>query len=131
MHQNWNAKKSLESWITHNSINPTDKKKVSTNNTPPHIYEEKDTIPITELESLVYKTAQLVDELGQEYIDFFHRAEKELEKAKQNLHTLDRIKTITTSNTSLHLESNPIQPESLLFQAWSATVSRTDIFMSH
>ncbi len=128
MHQNWNAKKSLENWITHNNINPTNKKKIPSHNTPPHIYEENDIIPITELESLVYKTAQLVDELGQEYIDLFHRAEKELAKAKQNLHTLARIRTISTS---LDLESNLIQPESLLFQAWTATVSGTDIFMPH
>lgn len=131
MIQHWNAQKALEDWISNNKTTCINKKKKAFTNEPLYFYQENETIPIAELESLVYKTAKLVDELGTDYIDLFHRAEKELEKAQQNLNTLERIRNITAPSKSSDLKSNLIEPKSLLFQAWSASVSGTDIFMSH
>lgn len=130
MNQYWNAKKVLKNWISHDRITTINKKKHFFTKESQYIYQENEAIPISELESTVYKTAKLVDELGAEYLDLFHRAEKELEKAQQNLHTLERIRNITAPYKS-NLKSNLIKPNSLLFQAWSASVSGTDIFMPH
>lgn len=116
----WNAQIAFEKWKTQNlkTSHSPDFKKSSL-----YLYQKEDTIPLVELEKLVVKAAQLVKELGEEYLDFFHRAEQELAAAKQKEESLQRIQNLLSKDTQdLHGKSNLIQPLSFLRQSWTESV---------
>lgn len=133
MSQEWNPEQVLKKWVERNSIFSTSGNVPCLGSVPIQFYKEGDYIPISELESAVQKSARIVNQLGPDYLGIFERAEHELEKAKQNLNTLERIQRIALSGTWCvsNLEGDLVKPKSFLFQAWSIAVPGTDVFMSH
>ena len=130
MPQVWNAEKALREWIVRNK--PTGNLSPFSSQLPKiHFYEEMDHIPLDELEQAVIKAARIVKDLGTEYIDIFERAERELQNARQERNTLERIKRIATGYQSSNIKSNLFQPKSFLLKAWSRTVSGTNVFVPH
>ena len=109
MTRNWDAKAALEKWVARSLRSPVNN--LPTDNLNPiYFYKEGDHIPISELESIVIKTARLVDQLGPDYIVIFERAERELEKAKRDMNTLERIRQIAHRSEHSDFESNLIKP---------------------
>lgn len=69
-------------------------------------YEEGEHIPLSAWEDAMFKAAKLVNELGEEYIALFERAEREYEAAKQNLSAIERMKML--SEEKPHSQNNQI-----------------------
>lgn len=132
MDQKWDAEKALEKWMGRNRFSDS-KKNPSVNSNLIHFYGENEYIPISELESVVLKAANIVNQLGPDYLDIFERAERELENAKQNMNTLERINRIALSGSQScsYIKSDLVQPKSFLLQAWASAVSGANVFMSH
>lgn len=126
----WNPQKVLNTWLDKNYSSLKNQKPYLFKQ-PIYFYKEGEQIPIEELQKVVIRTAQLVDALGHEYIGLFERAEKELKKAQENMHTLERIRNINHQYERLYLESNSIKPSFLLRERWTKAVSGAAVFMSH
>ncbi|GEM_PF-5653984 len=125
----WNPEEVLRRWAGQNLVGSA-KETIKSHLKP---YRSDDYIPIAELETVVLKTAGIVEALGPNYIDLFERAEAELTKAQQDLDTLERIKRIAL-NYDVHqsnIKNDLIKPSSFLLKAWAIAVSRANILMSH
>ena len=109
MNQKWDPKKVLQGWIERNSYS-TGIKSPLIKRSPLRFYEEGEHIPISELEMAVIKAAKIVHRLGPDYIDIFARAERELENAKQEIKTMERIRKIANIEKPSYLESDLIKP---------------------
>lgn len=135
MNRQWDAQIILEQWLENHQQKKPLTSFDGTEKEPIYLYRLNEAVPLKELENTVLIAAQLVQELGEDYIGIFERAERELAKAKQNLSTMERIRNLAKPNVSTPLssrfKSNFIKPNSLLFQAWSCAVSGPNVFMSH
>ena len=109
MSQKWDAKEVLEKWVKRN-LRKTHNNRTTFQKASIHFYKESEHIPISELEMAVFKAAKIVDELGPDYIDIFQRAEQELEKAKRDMRTMERIHRIAKQTKPSYLESDLIKP---------------------
>ena len=63
-------------------------------------YSEHESIPIEAWEKALIQTAKLVERLGERYLPLFERVERELEKAKNKLHSLEKVRGIANGDFS-------------------------------
>lgn len=59
-----------------------------------YLYQEGDSISVRELESIIVKSAELVVELGEDYLKLFLRAERELKIANEKLRSFQRAQSV-------------------------------------
>lgn len=116
----WNAERVLEKWIERN-VNPISI--LSKNAKPLKLYGQGDYIPIEEFEAVVIKAANLVNDLGEEYLCIFERAERELKDARERLAKMERIREIASHAKQRIGKGDFIQPNFLLRQTWAEAVS--------
>lgn len=95
MNQDWDAEKALKKWLSRN-MSTSRRKENPDQHATLFLYEEGSNVPIAELESAVVKAAEIVSELGTNYIDIFNRAESELVLAKEKLNTFRRIRFLAS-----------------------------------
>ncbi|MEM9298138.1 MAG: hypothetical protein AAGA64_07085 [Bacteroidota bacterium] len=129
MSEDWKAENTVSKWLDKN-FQPFQESNISEQLKGTSFFKEGYQLTISELEEMVLQAAMLVQELGEDYLDVFERAERELEKVKQNMSTFDRIKNITKPHRTKgllkrHFKSNFIEPDKLLLQAWTATIPRS------
>ena len=107
----------MKKWSVHDAFNKAINNYQNAASQSPIInfYEDNDPISIEVWEDILIKAARLVDRWGIEFLPIFERVEHELEKAKQQLHSLEKAKYIARTNltqTSKYLgdQSNFFEP---------------------
>lgn len=106
----------MNNWSVHKAFEKATKERNTTHLTSPliHIYDESETIPLEAWEDALIKSAKFVERLGTNYLPIFERVECELENAKQQLHSLEKAKTIAREN--LPLTNDQLRQQSYLIE---------------
>ena len=107
LNDDWNDKKVLNRWSKKNLLQS---RKQEESPSSIYIYTNDEQPSVAELEGIVLKCAKLIDELGIEYLGLFERAERELEKAKESLNTMEKIRVMANQSTQLNIEGNFLKP---------------------
>ncbi|PCJ20522.1 MAG: hypothetical protein COA96_15795 [SAR86 cluster bacterium] len=88
----WTAHKALEKAVNNHEDN--------LNSLTIYRYSEHESIPIEAWEKALIQAAKLVERLGERYLPLFDRVERELEKAKKKLHSLEKVRGIANGDFS-------------------------------
>jgi hypothetical protein len=91
--QHWNPNKTLQKWRDGNMKKSADLVFSNSDNLV-YLYQEGDSISVRELESIIVKSAELVVELGEDYLKLFLRAERELKIANEKLRSFQRAQSV-------------------------------------
>jgi len=107
----------MNNWSIHKAFQKAIKNRTPSHASSPviHIYAEDEQIPIEAWEDALVKSATFVEQWGVKYLPIFERVERELEKARQQLHSLEKAKSIATRslshiNDKLRQQSYLIEP---------------------
>lgn len=78
-------------------------------------YDQNEAIPVETWEDTLIRAARLVERLGPQYLPIFERVEKELEKARNRLTKLEKVRRIADGdyvliNKSLREQSDFFEP---------------------
>lgn len=104
---NWSVHKAFEKAIKNHTPNKASSHVIQ-------IYAEDEQIPIEAWEDALIKSATFVERWGVKYLPIFERVERELEKARQQLHSLEKAKSIATRSLS-HI-NNQLRQQSYLIE---------------
>ncbi len=101
----WNANKVLEQWLAKAYKGNTYERPIFK-----HPYECNHTFTISELKRLKLIAAHLVQELGEQYLEYYQFIEKHLKTKKAQQRDLQDIQRLLSSDNILNGKSNLFKP---------------------
>ena len=106
----------MNNWSVHVAFKKATQNNYSSHSKPSiiHLYAENELIPIEAWEDALIKAAKFVERWGEKYLPIFERVELELEKAKHQLRSLNKARSI--ANGDLDVIENKLRQQRYLFE---------------